>query len=62
MVSSEIKMRVAQNCHGYRPKYYMGLMNSITYGSESCSSCVNYVKEKCTEGLFDGVREIISIN
>jgi hypothetical protein len=34
MVSSEIKMRVAQNCHGYRPRYYMGLMNSITYGSQ----------------------------
>jgi len=62
MVSSEIKMRVAQNCHGYRPKYYMGLMNSITYGSESCSSCVNYVNEKCTEGLFDEIREIIMLN
>ncbi|MBU3130612.1 hypothetical protein LGL55_24330 [Clostridium tagluense] len=62
MVSSEIKMRVAQNCNGYRPVYYMRLMNSITYGSESCSSCVNYVREKCTEGLFDEIREIISIN
>ena len=62
MVSSDIKMRVAQNCHGYRNIYYMGLMNSISYESESCSSCVNYVKEKCTEGLFDEIREKIMIN
>ena len=62
MVSSEMKMRVAQNCHGYESRYSMGLMNSITYGSESCSSCVNYSREKCTEGLFDEIREIIRIN
>ena len=62
MVSSEIKMRVAQNCHGYRPRYSMGLMNSITYGSESCSSCVNYVRGKCTEELFDEIRETIRVN
>ena len=30
MVSSEIKMRVAQNCHGYRARYAMGFMNSTT--------------------------------
>ena len=62
MVSSEIKMRVAQNCHGYKTRYDMGFINSITYGSESCSSCVNYVKEKCTEELFDEIREIIRVN
>lgn len=62
MVSSEIKIRVAQNCHEYRPRYYMGLMSSITYGAESCSSCVNYVKQKCTEGLFDEIMEIIMLN
>lgn len=62
MVSSEIKMRVAQNCHGYRARYYKGLMSSITYGSESCSSCVNYVKEKCAKGLFEEIRETIMLN
>ncbi|MBU3146821.1 hypothetical protein [Clostridium sp. CF012] len=62
MVSSELKMRIAQNCNRYTARDYMGLMNSISYGSESCSSCVNYVKEKCTEGLFDGIRETIMLN
>lgn len=62
MVSSEMKMRVAQNCHGYRAEYSMRLLNSITYGSESCSSCVNHVRGLCTEGLFDEIREIIRMN
>jgi hypothetical protein len=62
MISSEVKMRVAQSCHKYSPKYDLQLINSITYESESCSSCVNYMREKCTEGLFDGIREIIRVN
>ena len=62
MVTNEMKMRVAQNCHGYRSKYDLQLINSITYESESCSSCINYVREKCTEGLFDEIREIIRVN
>lgn len=62
MVSSEIKMRVAQNCHGYRTRYPMGLISSITYGSQSCSSCVNYVRGKCKEELFDEIRETIRVN
>ena len=62
MVSSEMKRRVAQNCHGYRSGYSMGLMNIITYESESCSSCVNFVRGKCTEELFDGIREMIRSN
>ncbi len=62
MVSSEIKMRVAENCHEYRARYYMGLMNSISYESESCVSCVNYVKERCTQGLFHEIMETIMLN
>ena len=62
MVSSELELRVAQNCHGYRPRYNLGLINSITFGSENCNSCVHYIKEKCTEGLFDEIREIIRLN
>jgi hypothetical protein len=62
MVSSEIKTRVAQNCDRYRTGYDLGLINSITYMSQSCSGCISYVKEKCTEGLFDEIREIIRVN
>ena len=62
MVSSEMKMRVAQNCNGYRTRYTVELTNSITYAAESCSSCVKYAREKCTEGLFDEIREIIRVN
>ncbi len=62
MVSSEIKMRVAQNCHGYRPRYGLEFMSSITYVSESCNSCSNYVRGKCVVELFDEVRETIRGN
>ncbi|HEY8888676.1 MAG TPA: hypothetical protein VIM70_00205 [Clostridium sp.] len=62
MVWSEIKMRVAQNCHEYKTKYSMGLINSISFGPASCDGCVNYVKGKCADGLFDEIREIISVN
>jgi hypothetical protein len=62
MISSEIKMRVAQNCEGYRTSYGMEFINSISYGSESCSSCANYVRGKCIEELFDEVRETIRVN
>jgi len=62
MLSSDLEMRIAQNCHGYRPRYNLGFINSISYGSQSCNSCVYYVKEKCTQGLFDEIREIIRAN
>lgn len=62
MASGELEMRVAQNCHGYKTRCSMELMNNITYGSQSCSSCDNYERGKCTEGLFDGIREIIRVN
>ncbi len=62
MVSSETKMRVAQSCHGYRSKYNMALINSITYGAESCSSCVSYVRGNCKEELFDEIMETIRLN
>ena len=62
MESNEMKIRVAQNCHGYKTKCSMELINSITYHSQSCRTCVNYIKEKCAEGLFDEIREMISIN
>ncbi|MGH4138785.1 hypothetical protein [Clostridium sp.] len=62
MVISDLQIRVAQNCHRYRPRYNLGLINSISFGSESCNSCVHYVKEKCAQGLFDEIREIIRLN
>jgi len=62
MVSIEMKTRVAENCNRYTTKYAMELISSLTYGAENCNSCVNYIRGKCTEGLFDGIREIIMIN
>lgn len=62
MISSEIKVRVAQNCPRYRTVGSMELINSITYMSQNCSDCVSYVKEKCEEGLFDEIMEIITVN
>ena len=62
MVSNEIKIRVAQNCHGFRTSYFTELVSSITFGSENCSSCVNYVRGICTKELFQEIREIIRVN
>ena len=62
MVSNEMKMRVAQNCQEYRSKHDLELINSISYESESCNDCVNYISERCTQGLFDEIGEIIRVN
>ncbi|MCB2295958.1 hypothetical protein LGK95_21125 [Clostridium algoriphilum] len=62
MITSELKNRVAQNCSGYTTTYSIALINSITYGSKSCGSCVNYQRGRCIEELFDEIREIIKLN
>ena len=62
MLSSEIIMRVAQNCHGYRGRSDLALINSITYVSESCNSCVSNVRGKCTKELFNEIMETIRLN
>ncbi len=61
MVSSELKMIVAQNCQGYNPRsaYSMSLMGSL---SESCSNCSNYVRGKCVKNLFDNIAGDIRMN
>jgi len=61
MISNEIKMRVAQNCPGYTNRNYYSLM-SMLESSESCSTCKNYVRGKCTKDLFDEIYEKIRIN
>ena len=45
MVSSELKMRVAQNCPGYRNVYPSFTSNILS--NESCDICANYVRGKC---------------
>jgi hypothetical protein len=62
MVSSEVKIRVAQSCHKYRSMHDLELINRITYEAESCNSCINYVRERCREGLFDEIGEIIRLS
>ena len=62
MVSSELRMRVAQNCDAYVSRHTLGVMNIITYESESCDSCINYERGKCIEELFDVIRETITVN
>lgn len=61
MVSSEIKMRVAQNCHGYHPRYLYSSM-SLGSSSQSCSNCANYVRGKCRKDLFDEISNAIRLN
>ncbi|KEI04747.1 hypothetical protein IRP63_00255 [Clostridium botulinum] len=61
MISSSMKMVVAQNCIGYDPKYTIALLSMVS-SSESCSNCKNFIKGKCIKGLFDEVMDIISKN
>jgi len=61
VISSELKMRVAQNCPGYHPRYIFSSMSMGT-SSESCNNCVNFVRGKCSKNLFDDIKETIRIN
>ena len=60
MVSSELKMRIAQNCPGYRNVYPSFTSNILS--NESCDSCSNYIRGKCIKDLFDEIKKNISIN
>ncbi|AYF53979.1 hypothetical protein G8S49_13135 [Clostridium botulinum C] len=61
MISSSMKMIVAQNCIEYNPKYTIALLSMVS-SSESCANCKNFIKGKCSKGLFDEVMDIISKN
>lgn len=61
MISNFTKMRVAQNCSSYKPRYAVCAM-SVSTLSESCSNCQNYENEKCSKGLFNGIMESINMN
>lgn len=61
MVSSELKMMVAQNCSGYNPRLAL-FIESIGNLSESCSNCSNYIRGRCVKGLFDDIRDMVKIN
>lgn len=61
MISSEIKMRIAQNCHGYQGRSTYSMM-SFVESSQSCSNCKNYVRGHCVKNLFDGIYDNIRIN
>lgn len=61
MVSSETKMRVAQNCPGYDAVYEMVMM-SMGSLAQSCDNCSNFVRGRCVKELFDGIRDRIRVN
>lgn len=61
MISNSSKMIAAQNCLDYAPKYIISLL-SVASLSESCNNCQNYIKGKCTKGLFDEIMETIKRN
>lgn len=61
MISIQDKMIVAENCKEYKPKNYIeGL--KVSYLSNSCSNCVNFVNERCSKKLFDEIEGIINMN
>jgi hypothetical protein len=61
MVSEELKMTVAQNCSGYRPRSVYLSMSMGTL-SESCNNCANFINGKCAKGLFNEIEREITTN
>jgi len=53
------KMLVAENCMEYTPKDFTINMSFISQG---CSSCINYIDDKCDRELFEGIKDSISMN
>ena len=60
MISSELKMMVAENCSCYESRVVT--MASIGGLSESCSNCSNYIRGVCLRGLFKDISDVILIN
>lgn len=56
-----IKKIIAENCFGYEPYSILNLY-SMADLSPSCENCLNFVEGKCEKGLFDGIRERITMN
>lgn len=61
MVGNETKMRVAQNCHAYHPRYLFSSM-SLGSSSQSCSNCMNFTRGRCSKELFDKIKDEIRVN
>lgn len=61
MLDSEMKNIIAQNCNSYETKFQIINM-SVGRLSESCSNCINFKRDVCSKGLFNEMKDIISIN
>ncbi|WP_010241361.1 hypothetical protein [Clostridium arbusti] len=61
MLNSEMKNVIAENCESYETKFKIVTM-SVGRLNESCSNCINFRGEKCTKGLFNEMKDIISVN
>lgn len=61
MLDSEMKNVIAENCGSYETKFKIVTM-SVGRLSESCSNCINFKGDKCTKGLFNEMKDMISIN
>lgn len=61
MLDSEMKNIIAENCGCYETKFKIVNM-SVGRLNESCSNCINFRGDKCTKGLFNEMKDMISIN
>jgi len=61
MLESEIKNIIAQNCNSYETKFKIINM-SVGRLCESCNNCINFRGDICSKGLFNEMKDIISIN
>lgn len=56
-----MKNVIAENCNEFETKFDL-LTMSVGRINASCNNCANFKGERCSKGLYDGIREIISNN
>lgn len=61
MIDMEMKNVIAENCNEFETKFDLLTMSAGRINA-SCNNCANFKGERCSKGLYDGIREIISNN
>lgn len=61
MIDSEMKNIIAESCYGFEAKFDLITM-AVGRMDASCNNCINFKGEKCSKGLYDGIREAINNN
>lgn len=61
MIDTEMKNVIAENCYGFEAKFDL-LSMSVGRFSTSCNNCIHFKGERCAKGLYNEIKEAISVN